>query len=518
MRKVVLTALLFLVTVCYAQAQTKVFKEVTDEISSVIKLIKQDNTTVGYLSFTRLEKASKDSFNYRISVMDENLNDIGKVEFKEVGLLLKDVSFEQDVLCLGYEKTIFKETVSKSKKGKISKEKTTLTELLTQFVNLNGTIIKTNSYLTASGLGHGVQIKNISQNGFAVFYGNKNENNLLFFNTKGEQLWHKSLNMDAQGFYLLTSGPNIYILSKKNYVTGTTAVLGGYAEVNNEGDFEITGYNVTDSVAETHFALKDEKGNQLKVITFENDPATGKPYAAGCIIDPKKAGKYVSGRAVSKGPYLGVFSININGSKPKEVDKTFTYWSDGMLEGVSKRGKFDETHSYGNFITAFRDFNGNTYFAGPEMIKRIKWGTIASTIFFAPYIIVSPFIIGFGGTTKYKLTDALLVKQNGKGALMVENTLPAAHSRFFRPKEPVPYLNTQSFYTVINTDTKDNYMILDDQKDITIYNVNKKKIVRTIPHKDGRIKTDVYPAKEGHIMVSEYNKKEKYTKVSIEAL
>jgi hypothetical protein len=43
-------------------------------------------------------------------------------------------------------------------------------------------------------------------------------------------------------------------------------------------------------------------------------------------------------------------------------------------------------------------------------------------------------------------------------------------------------------------------------------------VVRTIAHKDGGIKTYVFPAKEGHIMVSEYNKKGKYTRVSIETL
>jgi len=41
---------------------------------------------------------------------------------------------------------------------------------------------------------------------------------------------------------------------------------------------------------------------------------------------------------------------------------------------------------------------------------------------------------------------------------------------------------------------------------------------RTIPHKDGDTKITVFPAKDGYIMVSEYNKKEKYTKFSIEAL
>ena len=198
--------------------------------------------------------------------------------------------------------------------------------------------------------------------------------------------------------------------------------------------------------------------------------------------------------------------------------KKFTYWQDGTLEGVSNRGKFAETDSYAKFIYAFRDFNGNTYFAGPEMIKRVKWGSIASSVILSPLIVVSPFIIGLVGTSKCKLTDAILVKQNGQGALSVENTIPTTHSRFFRPLAPVPFFDTKSFYAVNNLETRDNNLIVDDEKNITIYSVNKKKVVRTIPHKDGNIKIEVYPAKEGHIMVSEYNKKEKYTKVSIEAL
>jgi hypothetical protein len=54
------------------QAQTKVFKEVGEDISTEIKPITQDNALVGYLAFTRLEKADADSFNYRLTIMDEN--------------------------------------------------------------------------------------------------------------------------------------------------------------------------------------------------------------------------------------------------------------------------------------------------------------------------------------------------------------------------------------------------------------------------------------------------------------
>jgi hypothetical protein len=71
---------------------------------------------------------------------------------------------------------------------------------------------------------------------------------------------------------------------------------------------------------------------------------------------------------------------------------------------------------------------------------------------------------------------------------------------------------------VVDPDSKSNYMIIDDEVNIYIYNANARKVVRTIPHKDGNVKVNVFPAKEGHMLVAEYNRKEKYTRFSIEAL
>src|ERR1700754_84878 len=92
-------------SVLFTHAQTKVFREVSDEISSQIRTIRQDNVLVGYVVFTQLEKADADSFNYKITIMDENLNDIDTINFRDIKLFLQAVSFEQDVLCLAYVKT-----------------------------------------------------------------------------------------------------------------------------------------------------------------------------------------------------------------------------------------------------------------------------------------------------------------------------------------------------------------------------------------------------------------------------
>src|SRR5689334_8556404 len=141
MRKLFIASVLFSLTALSAQAQSKVFKEVGDEIRSQVQLIRQDESVVGYLSLTQLEKASEDSFNYRLTIMDENLNDIGKVEFRQENLDLQAVSFEQDVICLGYFKSISGKNF-KSKKLLEAAKKNTASSVFLQFITLDGKILQ----------------------------------------------------------------------------------------------------------------------------------------------------------------------------------------------------------------------------------------------------------------------------------------------------------------------------------------------------------------------------------------
>jgi hypothetical protein len=59
---------------------------------------------------------------------------------------------------------------------------------------------------------------------------------------------------------------------------------------------------------------------------------------------------------------------------------------------------------------------------------------------------------------------------------------------------------------------------VNEKKNSSIYNITSNKLVRTIPLKDQAVSRSIFPAKEGHVMIREYNSKEKYTRVSIEAL
>lgn len=156
---------------------------------------------------------------------------------------------------------------------------------------------------------------------------------------------------------------------------------------------------------------------------------------------------------------------------------------------------FKDNHIYVRYASAFKDYYGNTIFTGAALLEEK--------------------LLAF---YKYKLTDAAFVKQDAKAGLTLDNTLACDDSKAFGPPGTVSEYDKKGFYRVTNNETKTNYIIVDDDDNTYIYNVNTKKLLRTVPHKEGRIKTSVFPAKEGHVMISEYNKKEKYTRVLIEAL
>jgi hypothetical protein len=526
--KKTLTVIGCLFAMHFANAQSKVFKEVSDEISSQVKIISQDDALVGYLVFTQLEKASEDSFNYKITIMDENLNDIGKINFKEENLLLQGVSFEQDMLCLSYLKSNIigheYKSVREFKKALPSAKH----YVFNQFLNLEGKVIKTQlfdvaiklkdeNYTYTGGYGrskgqvfgslkHGIQLKNISQKGFACMYGDEDNNHLVTFNAKGDILWKKTVD-NANAFGLLTSNKNIFLLSKSN----KGEML--------EGGYSLQGFGVGDSSAHTKFDLKDKNGNALKVLSFQSDPLTGKPYLAGNIIDADRGNGIYSTAQLTRGTYSGVFTINLDGPDKADLKPTYSYWGDGSLDpAVSRRGRFSDIKAYANYYKTIKDFQGNTYFVGSSILKRPRIGNTVISTALIPFGGIGLFTLVGKGTSKYKLSDAILLKQNEKGAISVENTVACNKSSFFNGRYPLSEKDNRSFYNVVNSNTKTNYLIIDDVKDIVIYNVNQKKIARSVPHKDGKILTYVYPAKEGHIMVAEYNKKEKYSKFSIEAL
>ncbi|HEY9341880.1 MAG TPA: DUF6770 family protein [Hanamia sp.] len=522
MKKQALTLLLS-VSIFVATAQTKIFKEVSEDISTQTRGIIQDNSLVGYVIFTRLEKASADSFNYRITLMDENLNDIGRVNFTEIGLDLEGVAFDRDVLCLAYLKSTTQGKVFKSKRQ--ARKSDLEDDVLIQFLTLNGQIAKTNtlpvnlnSTLTMTGntwgfggfqytggLKHQVQLQNVAGKGFACFYGDAAGCNLIAYDFKGNQLWKKSID-DKQAFALLASKSDIYLLEKEK-------------EKYIEGGGSLTGYNFEDGKSYPKIAMQDKDGRSLTMMSFGTDPVTGNPFICGKIIDKRNGNKIGIIKNYTHAPYDGVYTMDVNGHNKKDLKETFVYWNDGSQKpAISKLGYRNDTKSFTVLTSAFRDYNGNTYFVGSQLIKKVKIGSIIASVITAPTIIAPIMILG-AGTSKCKLLDANVVKLSSKGTLSLDNTIACNNSSFWRSNTDFITVNGgRNFYSLDDPESKGSFVIADDSKNIMIYNVDQKKIVRTIPHKSEGVRTTIGPAKDGHFMVIEYNKKDKYTRLSIESL
>jgi hypothetical protein len=489
--------LMCLVIWCSLEAQTKIFKEVAEDMAFQFKPIMQDNTLVGYLAFTRLEKADADSFNYRVTIMDENLHDIGAINFRQENLDLQQVSFEQNVLCIGYVQSSLTgvESVRTKRAYKKAEDAAASSHILLQFINLNGKVLNTyykavslmtetfttrNPFSAMKLIGFlkfGMQIRNIPNKGFCFFYGDNTQQQLLIFDLGGNVIHEQATPDLADHYYLGATAQDIFLLIKKDVRVP-------------EGGFRLYVFSSKDLSAENSFDLRDGYDNWLKVLTFDNDPVTGKAYIAGCIINPKMERQFLSAYDYSGGPYVGLFSLDLGG-EGKDMHANCSYWSTESIPGINAEGGFTSRGFYVKYTSAFRDYSGNTIFTGTAL--------------------------RFVGSASFRLADGVFVRQDPSGGVTLDNTITCDESKDFGPTGILSAFDKKDFYKVFNPDTKTNYMIIDDAENIYIYNANSKKVMRTIPHKDGNIKTNVYPAKEGHIIVAEYNKKERTTRFSIES-
>ena len=505
-----------------ARAQTKVFKAVAQDMEQQFETILQDGKPVGYLMFMQLEKASADSFNYRIDIMDENLNDIGNVEFRQKKLNLKGVSFEQDVLCLVYVTSDYVGKEFKNLREFLQQENNNHDALFFQFLGLDGKFIATNTVITkahqacapapdsrhavigyAAEYKHTIQLRNLAGKGFACFYGDESKNSLLVFNAAGKLTWQKQIHDNAVSMLMLTSGPEVSLLIKAK-------------DKFDEGGFAVLSYNAIDTITYPKFLLKDRRGNSLKPLVFDNDPVTGKPFVSGLVIDSIHGNRYSNNKQLTHGPYSGLFTINLNGHTRGAIQAQFSYWNDGSQTFVNKHGYYSGEKVYADFERSFRDYQGNTWFVACGVHRRIRWAAMAATVATLP-LIVPPLLFMGSGPVKFTSPGLLLLKQDHTGKLALANKVDTKSTDWGIPQSSVGVLGLH-YYPISNSTIHTDYLVVDDEKNIQIYNVNETKVARTIPHQLGDNLQTILPAKEGYMMVYAFNKKEKTTRLSIEAL
>lgn len=505
----------------FIYAQSKVFKEVSSDISTESQTIFSGRSVIGYLVLSQLEKADKDSFNYKLTIMDENLNDIGVVNFREIGLSLEAISFENDVLCLGYLKsTELGKDYSRQKQVKklISND-----FVMTQFINLEGKILNTqsipattsgsfvrNAYYTKNAITYktrlkkGLQLEALEGKGFLLFYGDDNSSKVVHYDLEGNQRWSTKMT-DAESYYLNTAGSNIYMLMKNKW--------------NTYGNYSFTSIDAKTGSVGKMKQLQDKEGNQLRVQTFEPDPTTGNLYITGNIINNRRNKINPTIKSFSKAMNKGVFTIDMDPAAKNGMQEKYVYWSDGSLQpDINTIGYTKSNKSYNVFTTAYRDYQGNTYFVSNALRKKVRIGGIASGVILAPTLVVPlmQLYIGFNIFT-YNNTNIFKLAPNGKLTQVNEIAMTKTHKG--AGKAEMGYLSaSRSNYYLTNDESKSTYIVASDAKNTQIYDSEEQKVIRTVPHNKDGVTMLIGPAKEGHIMVIERNKKEKYTRLSIERL
>ena len=529
MKKLILLATAIWAIATISTAQSRVFKEISEDIRSEFRAILQDQSLVGYTMLTQLEKTSEDSFNYKLTIMDENLNDIGVVSLKDESISMKGVAFENDLLSLVFVKNkVLNRSFRNQKQAKASMREAGTTKVVVKFMDLSGKIVNEHQYTVNPDIEPGYDfnaarserivtpvkfkqdpiIRNIPGKGFMLFYRDNDgsNNNLTVYDNEGREKWTKFLAKEEK-CYLLTSAENISMLCKK---------------LKNDSHYTLRVMGLDRDSPVQEVLLQDQKGNTLNVLDFGNDPVSHRPYVAGMILRDKDAERYETYNGyMNKGVFRGVYAISITGSGKKDVKKTFSYWKSSDMSGdMTSSGRFARNKSLPVFNTAARDHNGNFYFSGVSIVRKPKWGNIAGAVITSLSIVIPIFFL-MAGTRKIRTDDAVVLKQGVDGSISVNDQIELHNSRFTIGRAPFGFRLSEYFsngYGLKGNDAKTNYLILDNPKEITVYNITQKKIDRTIAHKADGILTQVAPAKDGHIMVYEYNKKEKSTRLSIEAL
>ncbi len=524
MKRIITLTLLTVAFIPFTQAQSRVFKQVAEEMSSDMQIITQDGAVVGYVVLTKLEKANADSFNYKLSLMDENLNDIGEIKQKDVNMSLMGVAFEQDVLCLSYLKSTVSGVIYSNKKEFANAKDDASNVISNQFITLEGKVITTHSFpidlnmdfaytgskrkvVASAQLKNNGQVKNIPGKGFCFLYGDKDKTELITYSNKGEVKWKKTL--DRYDFYsILTTTDILYVLGRASKPSNVYC------------GFELDRLAVADGKKSEKYVLEDQAENGMQVMTFQMNPLTGNPYAAGNIIRRKYKGYYESGRSHNKGMFIGVFSLTFHGLGKKDINENYSYWSDGAFKPeFGSNGFSKETKKFPVIRAATQDSAGNAYFAGNTLRRKTRIGAIISSAIFLPTVFIPPFILGVTGTHKYRYQDAVIIKQGNKGSLYIDQTLEKKKSIYYHAKLPLSmYDMANDFSTLYAPAAKSDVVVFSDASGYNIYSLAKKQVIRTIPYRMGKSSIRVAGAKEGHIMVLENNTKERYTKLSIEPI
>jgi hypothetical protein len=472
MRQIVLALLWALASAGYASAQSKVFNAITGAIRTDFSEVIQNRKVIGYVRLVQLEKADKNTYNYELNIMDENLNDISTAKFSDGYLNLNDVAFESDVLCVTFTKVSSSYNVNSS-------------ELY--FINLEGKVLKVQTLegkITVPG-----SIRNIPGVGFA-YHKKGREYSLNVFDTAGQQIWSKPL-------------------EREMYYLAATPKMVSYYDLKNKS---LSLMDATTGKNTYHKNLETGKNyvHMFTGVQVYDDTV----YYSGFISPYNQYGLNMRYKNLKKGYQKGVVVVKAWGTDSKSMKLNEVKWDEGQVACISKYAanpdNKKESYLFTNSVTT-RD--GTTYLYAEDIMRKARVGKIVTSVIVAPLIIFTP-ILATTGYNKYYNANATVFRMSPTKQII---KLVGIEQKPFGNNVGGAVVIPQPTRSIVDEAGMDAYFISGDQENKIITNLNTKK-VKYIPVSSGNISATVFPAKEGHYMLVEMNKKTKSTKLAIVAL
>ena len=516
------TLLLFvcLITSSSIFAQTKTFNDVLSMSLRNAGTITDNNEVKGYFFFYMKDKVNRKMNTYFLSILDQNLNEIGSKEITDSKhILLIEGKYNGQKIMLKFLDTKTKEFSFKSFDKSAKLENSDMK-----------TVTKQEMY-SVMAPGAGKTLFSVEGAGFLDYTVRKNKKagyEIEFFPSDGNsEKWIYETDPEAKSHL----SPTFLHANKKVVIS---SIL-NRPKASMKGSF----YSITSN------SMKD--GKRLWDTKLEDD--TYELALLNTYVDEDKNqvtlfGSYFKKDAnMKKAKSLGLFSIILDASNGTIINRNYISWMEdaGEFVEINDKGKI-KSIGYVYFHKFIRTADGRIFAIGEQYRKAVNAGAIAGMVAITALaaatggsassdvsvmkMVVEDFYI-FEFNQDFTLKD-IKVFEKGK-----TNIVLAEGMGILSPTLLAQYIKMTGQFDYYFTQTEDNgevmhigYLDYDKSQE-----KDEKRYFGAITYADGEFTSDkvllktkkktsitVLPAKSGHVIIIEYNRKEKTMDMRLEAI
>lgn len=505
--------LFFIVLLATAQAQTKTFDDVLEVRLQDMGPIYQDQQVKGYYLFYNMEKADRKNNNYKLIVLDDNLNKVSEKDMVESKYIqLSDAGYdEQSLFFVFYE--------SKEKKLEFRRYDTQCKLLSKKSEELSKREAAMYENPAAAGSMSPINLAPIVGKGFVHYHLEKNDKigyAIRFFGEEGRKDWvyRSSEKSDEMEFPFHLGYSDKLLL---------TSIIKKKGAMSRDLDFYLQGIDIETGKKLFEKTLDDPK-YAIQLLNVFPDPS-GEIIVSGVYFNKDDK--------IAKAASLGLFTGKMN-SNGEFISRNYISWAKDVSKKLptNSKGKIEDG-GYVFFHKAIRNSEGK-FFAIGEMYGKAAsgWGIATSALAIAGggsgasvvKIEVRDMVV-FEFNADLTLADAKIFEKKSSG---VELPSGAEFSSTQLLGNYVNYLGGFDYmYTQRNEDASqisfcyDNYERSKGKTKHVLGIVSRRSGEQNYTTDKINLETDAswirsYPAKPGYVLLLEYFKKKKKVDLRLE--